>query len=66
MCFRVRSRSPLTFKTKLSVTTVNSGLQLLPIFCRKELHLRCGMGLELDIVVRSRKVLKGIGKSEFS
>ena len=66
MCFIVRSRSPLTFKTKLSVTTVNSGLQLLPIFCHKELHLRCGMGLELDIVIRSRKVLKGIGKSEFS
>ena len=35
MCFRVRSRSPMTFKTKLSVTTVNSSFQVIPIFVIK-------------------------------
>ena len=50
MHFRVRSRSPVTFKTKLYVTTVNNSFQPLPIFRHKELHLRCCIGLELSIV----------------
>ena len=32
---------------------------LLPNFCHKELHLRCWIGLELNIVT-STKILKGI------
>ena len=39
----------VTFKTKLYVKTANS-FQPLPIFCHKELHLRCHIGLELNIV----------------
>ena len=54
MSFRVRSRSPATFKTELSVTTVNSSFQLFPIFCHKELHLRCCIGLELNIVASTK------------
>ena len=47
--FRVRSRSPVTFKIKPCVTTVNNSFQPLPIFCHKELHFRCNIGLELNI-----------------
>ena len=65
MHFRVRSRSPVTFKAKLYVTTVNNSFQPLPIFCRKELHLRCCIGLELNIVIWSAKILKGIGVQIF-
>ena len=54
-------RSPVTFKTKLYVTTVNNNFQPLPIFCHKELHLRCCIGLELNIVTWYTKILKGIG-----
>ena len=61
MCFRVGSTSPVTFKTKLSITTVNNSFQLCPIFCHKELHLKCCIGLELNIVTWSKKILKGIG-----
>ena len=57
MCFRVGPRSPVTSKTKLFVVTVNSSLQLLPIFCHKELHYRYCTGLELNIVI-SMKILK--------
>ena len=57
--FRVGSRGPVTFKTKLYVTTVNNSLQLLPVFCQKEIHLRCCIGLELNIVTKSIKILKG-------
>ena len=35
MSFRVGSRSPATFKTGLSVTTVNNRFQLVPIFVTK-------------------------------
>ena len=35
-----RYKSPVTFKVKLYVTTVKN-LQALPIFCHKELLLRC-------------------------
>ena len=45
MCFRVGPRSPVTSKTKLFVVTVNSSLQLLPIFCHKELILDIAQGL---------------------
>ena len=61
MCFRVGSTSPVTFKMKLSVTTVNYSFQLFPIFCHKKLHLRCCIGLELSIVISSTKILKGTG-----
>ena len=51
-------RSPVTFKTKLYVTTVSS---LQPIFCHKELHPSCCIRLELNIVAWSSKILKDIG-----
>ena len=35
MHFRVESRSPVTFKMKLSITTVNNSSQLLPFFVTK-------------------------------
>ena len=57
ICFRAGSKSPVTFKIKLSVTTVNSSSQLLP-FCHKELHLRCCIEVELNIVTWSIKILK--------
>ena len=59
MCFRVGSRSPVTFKTKISVTTIDN-IYLLPIFCKKKLHLRCCMGLVLSAVTRPAKILRGI------
>ena len=43
---RVRSRSPLTFNTKLYVTTVNNTFQPLTFFYHEEFHLRCCIGLE--------------------
>ena len=43
MPFRGGSRSPVTC---LFVTTVNNNFQPLPIFCHKELHLRCCTGLD--------------------
>ena len=43
MPFRGGSRSPVTC---LFVTTVNNNFQPLPIFCHKELHLRCCIGLD--------------------
>ena len=59
-CVRVRSRSPVTFTIKLYVTTAKCFLPL-PIFCHKELHLRYCIGLELNLVTWSKKILKGIG-----
>ena len=50
MDFRVRSRSPVTCKMKLYVTTVNNSFQPLPIFCHKELHLRGH--IRLDLIVK--------------
>ena len=52
MPFRFGSRTPVIFKTKLSVTSYY-------YFCHKELHLKC-LRLELNIVTWSTKVLKGI------
>ena len=43
-------KSPATFKMKLYVTTANNSFQPLTIFCHKELHLRCHIGPELNIV----------------
>ena len=43
MDLRVGSRSPVTFKMMLYVITVNNSFQPLPIFCHKELRLRCCM-----------------------
>ena len=50
MHFRVGSRGLVTFKTKLYVTTFNNSFLLLPVFCQKEVHLRCYIRLELNIV----------------
>ena len=61
MHFRVGSRIPVTFKTKLYVLTVNNSFQSLHIFCHKEFYLRCYMMLELNIVTLSTKILEGIG-----
>ena len=67
MGFRVRFGSPVTSQTKFYVTTVNSSFQLLSIFCHKELHLRCCIKLELNIVTWSARILKGIrGYCEWS
>ena len=52
MHFRVGSKS--------RVTTVNKSFLSSPIFVHKELHLRCCIGLELNILTWSTKVLKGI------
>ena len=43
MPFRVGSGSPVSC---LFATTVNNNFQLSPIFCHKELHLRCCIGLD--------------------
>ena len=51
----VGSRSPVTFKAKLSLTAVNRSFQLFPIFCRKELHICC-IGLELNISIWTTKI----------
>ena len=60
ICFRVGSRSSVTFKTKLSVTAVGTSFQLQSVyFCQKELHLKCCKGLELNIVTQATKILKG-------
>ena len=56
LSFRVGSRSPATFKTELSVTTVNNSFQLYPIFCHKEFRLRCFVWLKLSIVTWSTKI----------
>ena len=61
MCFRVRPGSPVTFKMKLFVTTVNNCFQLFHIFFYKEFHLRCCIGpWTLDIAAWSTKILKSI------
>ena len=61
MYFRVRSRSLVTFKTKLYVTTVNTSFQPLFISCHKEFYLSYFIGLELNIVTWYTKILKSIG-----
>ena len=50
MHFRVGSRSLVTFKTELFITSVNCSFQSFPIFCHKQLHLRCCIELESNIV----------------
>ena len=61
MCFRIRPRSPVTFKMKLFVTTVNNCFQLFHIFCNKEFHLRCCIGpWTLDIAAWPTKIPKSI------
>ena len=62
MLGHMNNKSPVTFKTKLSVTTVNYSFQPFTIFRQKELHLRCCIGLELNIVTWPTKILKGIGR----
>ena len=57
--FRVRSRSHVSLSQSY-VTTFNNSFQPLPIFCHKKLHLRCCIGLELNLVT-SAKILKSIG-----
>ena len=59
ICFS-QSRSPVTCKIKLYITTANNSFQSLPIFCYKELHLKCCLGLELNNVKQSTKTLKHI------
>ena len=50
MHLRVESRSLVTFKTELYVISVNNSFQSLPNYCHKELHLRCYIELESNIV----------------
>ena len=65
MHFRVGSRSLVPFKMELYVTSVNNSFQWLPNFCYKELHLRCCIEPESNIVT-STKILKGIGGTPLS
>ena len=63
---RVRSRSPLTFiQSSIYLTAVNNSFQPLTFFCHEEFHLRCCIGLELNIVTYSTKILKGIGGTPY-
>ena len=57
MHLRIGSRSYITFKTKFYVATVNNSFQPLPNFCHKELLPRCFIGLKLNIVTSSTKIL---------
>ena len=57
LIFKLSKHFKVGFKMKLFVTTVNNSYQLFPIFYHKELHLRCCIGLELNIVT-SAKILK--------
>ena len=50
MDFRVTSRSPVTCKTKLYVTTVSNSFHPLTIFCPKGLHLRGR--IKFDFIVK--------------
>ena len=61
MSYRDGSRSPVTFKTKLSVRTVNNSFQLFFIFCHKELHLRRCIGLEWNIVIGPMEIQGALG-----
>ena len=65
MYFRVWSKSPATFKTKIFIITVNNSFQPLPIFWHKELYLWCCIGLDLNTVTWSTKILKGIGATTY-
>ena len=56
MQFRVRSRRPILFKTKLYVT-INNSFQPLHIFHYKELHLSCFIGLKLSPTPQSSATL---------
>ena len=58
MHFRVGSRNPATIMTKFYATAVNNSFQPLPNFCHKELHLRCCIGLKLNIVTWYAKFLR--------
>ena len=59
MCFRVQSSSPVTFKTKLSVTTViNISLLLYTHFFSQKAP---SWMLQLNVVARSMKILIDIG-----
>ena len=47
---------------KLCITTVNNNFLLLPKLCQKELHLRCFIGLELNIaftIIENSKRCRG-------
>ena len=55
MHFRVGSRSPVTFKSKLCVKAVNNSFQPLPIFCHKDVHVGCSILLKLDIVTSTKR-----------
>ena len=59
MHFRVGSRSPVTFEAKLYVTKVNNSFLPLFIFCYKEHHVRCCIGLTLNIVTWSTNRYQG-------
>ena len=61
MCFRVGSRNPVTFKTKLC-KSIQQLFPAISCLCHKELHLRCCIGLKLNIVTWSMEILKGIGR----
>ena len=61
IAFIVGFRNPAIFNMKLYGTTVNNNFQSLPIFCHKELHLRCCIGRALNFVTSFTKILKDIG-----
>ena len=60
MHLRIKPRDSVKFKMKLYITTVINSFQPLSIFCHTELHLKCCIGLELNITTWSTKILKSI------
>ena len=57
--------SSVTFNTKQYVTTISNSFQPLFIFCHKEHHLRCCIGLELNIGLFQKNPNRGLGSWNF-
>ena len=57
--------SSVTFNTKLYVTTISNNFQPLTLFCHKEHHLRCCIGLELNIGLFQKNPNRGLGSWNF-
>ena len=60
--FRGVSKSPVIFKMKLYVTTLKNSFQSWPIFCCKEIHFRCCLGVELNIWKGNKKSERYMGQ----
>ena len=56
VCFRVGSRSPVTFQTKLCYILQSTAVSSYYLFFATKLHLRCCTGLELSMIVTRVKI----------